>query len=389
MLYFQRLSKWLTLLLCSLMMLRTAPSMAQNDTAHNAIVPGTVIDYSPAATRQYIGSPSLAILPNGTYIASHDIFGPGSTSDTTRIFESTDHGATWQHLSDIKGQFWSNLFTHHGALYIFGTSQEYGAAIIRRSVDGGRTWTLPDSPHTGLLLSGARYHTAPVPVVEQAGRIWRAFEDAEAGGGWGREFRSFVLSAPADADLLEASSWTASNRLHFAPDWIKSTVPGWLEGNIVPTPDGHLVNMLRVNDDRGDTAALVHIAPDGKTVTFDPAHDFIDFPGGRSKFTIRYDPVSQRYWSLVNKQRDPVAERNVLVLTSSPDLRAWRVEATIFQHSDPKNHAWQYIDWLFDGHDIIFVSRTAGAGSHNYHDANYFTCHRLANFRAPQTRQMQ
>ena len=47
--------------------------------------PGVVIDYSPAKSRQYIGSPSLAVLPNGEYVASHDFFGPGSTRDTRRV----------------------------------------------------------------------------------------------------------------------------------------------------------------------------------------------------------------------------------------------------------------------------------------------------------------
>ena len=41
-------------------------------------VPGEVVAYSPASSGKYIGSPSLAILPNGDYVASHDLFGPES-----------------------------------------------------------------------------------------------------------------------------------------------------------------------------------------------------------------------------------------------------------------------------------------------------------------------
>jgi hypothetical protein len=48
---------------------------------------------------------------------------------------------------------------------------------------------------------------------------------------------------------------------------------------------------------------------------------------------------------------------------------------------DRKQHAWQYVDWLFDGDDIIYVSRTGWDDSHNFHDANYMTFHRLRNFR--------
>ncbi|MHC4213007.1 MAG: hypothetical protein ACYSWP_06475, partial [Planctomycetota bacterium] len=40
-------------------------------------VPGSVIDYIPSKTKDYVGSPSIAILGNGHYVASHDTFGDG------------------------------------------------------------------------------------------------------------------------------------------------------------------------------------------------------------------------------------------------------------------------------------------------------------------------
>ena len=64
------------------------PAMAQK-------VPGVVIDYSPAASGIYIGSPGLAVLPNGDYVASHDEFGPKTTEHEkaiTHIFRSSDKG---------------------------------------------------------------------------------------------------------------------------------------------------------------------------------------------------------------------------------------------------------------------------------------------------------
>ena len=108
-------------------------------------------------------------------------------------------------------------------------------------------------------------------------------------------------------------------------------------------------------------------------------------PGGGVKFTIRYDKTTSRYWSIVSKQTNPEAYRNNLVLTSSADLRDWRVESPLLYHADGEKHAWQYIDWQFDGDDIIFVSRTAYddglGGASNAHDANYLTFHRIADFR--------
>jgi hypothetical protein len=340
--------------------------------------PGVVIDTSPDFARVYVGCPSIAVLPDGGYVASHSWFGPGTTNDSLAVFGSKDRGRSWHHLADIHRQWWSNLFVHDGALYIMGVSKRYGHVVIRRSTDGGKTWTEPKDRKSGLLHGDVKYHTAPVPVVVHNGRVWRAMEDAMGGGGWGKHFRTFVMSASVDADLLDADNWTGSNRLAYDQRWPGT---GWLEGNMVVTPEGKLVNILRVALAGGDKGAIVRVSDGGKTVSFDPEHDFIDFPGGANKFTIRYDQKSGRYWSLANKEKAPVAYRNVLALTSSSDLVEWRVESIILRHVDRRNHAWQYVDWLFDGEDIVAVSRTAWDGAHRAHDANYFTFHRIADFR--------
>jgi len=159
-------------------------------------VPGVVIDYSPPQTRRYVGSPSIAVLPNGHYVASHDIFG-NVAQPATRIFCSTDFGKIWRQLTEIVGQWWSTLFMHRGQLYIIGTSRKHGDIVIRRSTDGGKTWTNPRTKSTGLLAEG-RFHCAPVPVVVHNGRIWRAFE---VDGGHYR-WEAFVMSAPADANSV-------------------------------------------------------------------------------------------------------------------------------------------------------------------------------------------
>ncbi len=351
-----------------------APMMEQDTVP----VPGVVVDYSPASSRSYIGSPSLVILPNGDYLASHDLFGPGSTNDQTRLFVSHDKGRSWAHRADIIGQYWSSLFLHGGQLYLMGVSREFGDIVIRRSADEGRTWTTPTDAKTGRLVAGGRYHCAPVPVVIHNGRIWRAMEQL-APGVQGRHFLAFVLSAPLEADLLQAASWTMSRPLDFHPDW-----PGdnWLEGNAVETPQNTLMDILRAGLAYGDKAALVHVSEDGTSARFDPASDVIDFPGGGAKFTIRYDPVSHRYWSLVNPQKNPPAERNVLALTSSADLRHWRIKSILLQDPDRRFVAFQYVDWHFEGSDIVAVSRTAFGGAHSYHDANYLTFHRIHDFRS-------
>jgi hypothetical protein len=357
-----------------------------------APVPGVVIDHSPARSNQFIGSPSIAILPDGQYVVSHDFFGPGARPDYTVVFASADRGKTWQPRARVDGQYWSTLFVHHNALYLMGTSREYGFAVIRRSTDAGRTWTSPRDADSGLLLADGRYHCAPVPVLHQGGRVWRAMEDAMGGGGWGREFRAFMMSAPEDADLLKATNWTCSTRLGWNPEYLSGQFGGWLEGNAVATPDVGIVDILRV-DFRAlpEKAAIIEIGKDGKLASFNPTNGFVDFPGGGKKFTIRFDERSRCYWSLANDVPPPHAAknaelaRNTLALTSSPDLRHWTVRSILLHHPDPERHAFQYADWQFDGDDLVLVSRTAfddgEGGAANQHDANYLTFHRVKDFR--------
>lgn len=365
---------------------------AEHSSPTNPPPPGIVIDHRAASTRQYVGSPSLAILPNGDYVASHDWFGPGSTGDRTVVFASRDRGQTWKQLTEIEGQWWSTLFVHAGALYLMGTSAENGLAAIRRSTDGGLTWTTPRDASSGLLYADGKFHCAPVPVVAHRGRLWRAMENVSGPGGYGRHFRAFMMSAPVAADLLNATNWTSSNLLEGSPEWLGGKFGGWLEGNAVVTPTGQIVNVLRVNYRAGaEKAAIETISADGQRATFDPQTGFIDFPGGCKKFTIRFDAVSQRYWSLANfvpeaqRNQNPERTRNTLALTRSADLRTWSVRTIVLQHPDAARHGFQYVDWLFEGEDIIAVSRTAFddgfGGAHNQHDANFLTFHRIKNFR--------
>jgi hypothetical protein len=250
--------------------------------------------------------------------------------------------------------------------------------------------------------------------VVHAGRVWRALEEIVTDRGWPRDFGAMVISAPDDADLLDAASWTRSNSIGFDDTWIPGRRPGWLEGNVVVTPEQGLINFLRINSELGpkaefklteyaagipryEVAARIEIASDGRTVSFDPKRGFVHFPGSQSKFTIRYDPVSRRYWSLVNKitlphtsravSTEPQAQRNVVVLTSSADLVQWREHRRILEWRPGEKltrkdrHAFQYLDWQFEDEDLVAVARTAW-NADNFHNANYLTFHRVSRFRA-------
>ena len=355
---------------------------------------GVVIHHIPASTETYVGSPGIAKLTNDDYLAKCDLFGPNSnefTNPITKIFISHNKGKSWSFHSEIEGLFWATLFTHKKNVYLIGTNKHDGPVVILRSEDNGKTWTKPIDENTGLLLKDNSYHCGPVPVVFHNGRIFRAMEDTKGSGKELGHLRPFMLSTDIDADLLKADNWIHSNSLDVDNNWLDGSFKGWLEGNAVVTSQGTIVDILRVDRDKGNKAAIVNISDDGEKASFDPNTGFIDFPGGAKKFTIRFDPRSKKYWSLVNytypkylsKKRSGDI-RNCLVLTCSANLINWQINSVIL-YSPDINHGFQYVDWIFDGNDIIATSRTAYkdklTGPHSFHDANYLTFHRIKKFR--------
>lgn len=78
------------------------------------------VSYSPAGSGVYLGSPSLLVLhESGRILCSHDTFPDG---ETTYVLESKDGGATWQNLSSVAAQYWSNLFMVQGRCGKMGRS---------------------------------------------------------------------------------------------------------------------------------------------------------------------------------------------------------------------------------------------------------------------------
>lgn len=356
--------------------------------AEKGEVPGVVVHHVPAPSllqrmlgrAVYTASPSIVVLPDGRYLVSANLFGRGSgarESGTTLLYRSADRGASWEALPPLRDMKRGSLFLHRGALYLVGYTAAPGAIVIRRSNDAGETWTAPADAATGLLREGT-FGGTPCNPVEFGGRIWTAVG--------GRR----LLSAPADADLLQAASWTLSRpaRTDGGPLGDGRVIT---EAQVAAAPHTGVVCLPKI----GGLPYTVRIrAGDDPARVEDPGEeDWIPFPGGEKKFALSYDPVSERFYALsnpvlpeyANRGWPPQLVRNAAALLSSRDLRDWRIERIFLRSPHVDYEAFQYLNFDFDGDDLVVASRTAFHIGRRRpprgHDSNLITFHRIENFR--------
>ena len=321
---------------------------------------------------------------DGYMLASMDVYAPGAPQNLTIVFRSDDSGKSWYYLCDIFPCFWGKLFCHRNEIYMLGTSNEYGDILIGR-YDGDKSFCMPSVLFRGSCSrQAAGNHHAPMPVVETAGRLWTAFEYGswQVGG-----HCATMLSCGADGDLLDAGNWTLAEATPYDPSWpgtVSGPSRGNIEGNAVIGPDGKLYNVMRYQTDNCEPSwgkALVYSVdtenPEAPLV-FDRV---IDFPGNLSKFEINYDEITKRYWCILSRIYDPAktGTRNVLSLAVSDNLFDWEVVCDLldWRYDDPKMVGFQYVSFIFDGDDILYLCRTAVNNANNFHDANYSTLHRV------------
>ncbi|MBR4748869.1 MAG: exo-alpha-sialidase [Abditibacteriota bacterium] len=344
--------------------------------------PGAVINYlhpedpEYAFSGSYLCSPSLVRLPSGTLISSMDVFRGEAAQNLTLLFSSPDRGATWRYLTELFPCFWGKLFVAKGELYMLGVSRECGDLLIGRSLDEGRTWSAPTPLVRGSSLTREPgVQRGPMPVLEHEGRLWTDFQY----GTWTENyFATGILSADLSGDLLAPETWTVSEL--FDPDGSPVERPGALEGSVVAGPDGRLYDLLRYQRGKALLLSIDKDRPDRA-----PEYEaIIDCPTVDSKFDVICDPVSRQWLALVSYPASiPWTRRNLLSLIRSEDLRTWQFVRHVIDRSwmDPDTTAFQYVSFLIDGDDLLFQSRTALNGAHNFHDANLATFHVLKNFR--------
>ncbi len=356
---------------------------------------GTVVNYlhpedkAYSFSGQYLCSPSLVKHPDGYLLASMDLFEGEKPQNLTLIYRSDDGGETWHYVSELMPCFWGKMFIHKGELYMLSVSTEYGDLLLGKSTDGGRSFGMP----TVILRGSGRgivagTHKAPQDIVCYNGRLYTPIE----WGTWRTGGHAvMVLSCDENADLLDAENWTFSEPVPYSPKW--EGIPegfsqGNIEGNIIRHPDGNLYNIMRYEmrylvPDRGLILAY-KINEDDPEAPVEFSHP-IKFMANATKFAIKKDEVTGKFYSIANRltpERHQGA-RNLLSLMVSDDLENWDVVCDLIdaRDKDPQYTGFQYVDFLFEGDDIIYLSRTGMHRPNTYHNTNYSTFHRIKKFR--------
>ena len=355
---------------------------------------GTVVNYLHpddlvySFSGRYLASPSIVRHPDGYLLASMDLYASKAPQNLVLIFRSDDDGESWHYVSELTPCFWADLFIHKGELYVFACSTEYGDLLIGKSTDGGKTFGTPVTVLRGSNGKNGNcgVHKNPQNFMYHNGRIYRSLE----WGAWANKVyghAAMVASCTEDADLLDPESWSFTEPVPFPyehPDFVgMPTDTMTIEGTLVIDPEGKLLNIMRFGKYHKTIVYEVN--------TEDPEAPLkyvrqMDFPANYSKFTIKYDSVSDYYYTICTRvcSEEKRNARNLLSFMRSRDLVSWELVCDIFDRrdADEKLVGFQYVMFEIEGDDIFFLCRTALNGANSFHDSNYMTFHRIKNFRS-------
>ncbi len=344
-------------------------------------------DTAYAFSGRYLCSPSLLHHPDGYMLASMDVYANGHPQNLTLIFRSDDNGESWYYVNELMPCFWGKLFLHKGEIYMLACSTEYGDLLIGKSTDEGKTFSAPVTLLRGSNAKNGNcgVHKNPQNILRHDGRIYETLE----WGAWANKtycHAAMVMSCDENDDLMCPENWSFSEPRTFSQfDPTLADLPNatmTIEGTLTLSPDGKLLDVMRFGKRNTALAYEVNLTDHDAPLTYSHC---ISFPANYSKFMIKYDSVSKKYYSVATMAYHPTKTmiRDYLALLVSPDLENWEIACDLYDYRgiDPDHIGFQYVDFEFDGDDIIYLCRTAINGANSFHDSNYTTFHRIKDFR--------
>lgn len=318
-------------------------------------LPGVLIDKTSSSfSSNYFSAPSIVSMGNSIYI-SYDLNGK------TIIQRSNNKGVNWQKVSELDYGKNGALFVVDNILYLIGSSHNVDNCVILKSENNGVTWTVPNSPVNGLLLTSSSSNivrTTSSPAVIFNNRVYKSIEQIGANG----NIKLGFMSASTD-NMMARTSWITTNYLEFDTS-LSAFGTSWQDGKVLLTAQNNIINITSIKGGTGNAVAILNISSDNKTATFDTENNPLTIPGGSKDFTIKYDAVSGKYWAITNLIKNtnvigntsPDLVYNTLTLLSSSDLINWKAEKEIFHTSNYANQGFPYSDWIIVGNDIIGVT---------------------------------
>ncbi len=379
---------------------------------------------SPDPRRVFCYSPGLVRLDGGRLVATLDLrevkHFPGPKFHRRggygrwwqgKVFTSDDAGATWTHRVDFPFMH-ARPFVAGESLYVLGQADDL---TIIRSRDGGVTWSEP-----ARLSQGQRWGQAPSNVHYDNGCVYLTM----ATGGC-----IVLMRAKVDDDLTRPESWTFASRLdttalldemnlegfgfpfrgkavaisgeshvvqfvnpdHVWFDPTRRTFHIWAKVKHGGTGYAAVLKVVEQGDEpgTGPMETLLEKTPSGKTMLFVP------MPGGQMKFHVLYDDQSERYWLLSTQATDsmiradrlpagrynaPNDQRRRLQLHFSKNMVDWCF-AGLVAVGPVEKASRHYASMVFDGDDLLVLSRSGDERAKSAHDGNLITFHRVKDFR--------
>lgn len=366
---------------------------------------GIIIDETQNIGSEYFGSPAIVKTDTGRYIMAHEVIG-GANDKTTRVFYSDDpDNVDFIQTEIIPNILWGGFVKNNSKLYLVGINNYPlgGQVVISESVDDGSNWSAPVTVLTVPNGYGGWAKSACSYIIKDNHLlIGMELRDTSVVR---QSFNSACLVIVDLTDILDPVNWYYSNAVKLddaameAEGIYNISSPGEshgiFEGSVVEKSNGDLIMMLRLEQEPNSNNAvyldIIYNAVTPSNTTLSTVNNFVEMGGGNVKYTVLWDAVSAKHWTVANVNRYKAIDDNrmeAMLLSSDDDCVTWDEYKKVYGFSPTAN--WQteaeqlgaqYADFIIDGNDILIAGRTANQNAANYHNANILSLIKVKNFR--------